>query len=163
MRKSREISRPRLLPRPCALSNAACSSQRPVWSGHSCPPRLRARHLGRSAERNHAEIQQHHRRVRPRVHSPLLLRRHARRPQWRLHGPPLLPPLGRVATGTHDLLIRGGRRNQVGAWCEAGHRTGAVCALTLHPCLGLEHSRQQRSPLALHRRSSSQRCEAGRH
>ena len=141
----------------------------PCGDGRPRPPSgaqlrsFRAHLLGRGSRRNYASLAPDHRRIRPRIHPALLLRRHARRAQRRFHGPPFLPPPGRFATGAQHLLHRRRRRPEIGDWHQARHRAGTVCAFALHHRLGLEHSRQQRSSLALHRRSSPQRREAGRH
>ena len=126
-------------------------------------PLLPAHFLGRGSRRNHLSLAPYHCPIRLRIHPALLLRRHARRAQRRLHGPPVLPPPGRFATGAQHLLHRRRRRPEIGDWHQARHRAGTVRAFALHHRLGREHSRQQRSSLALHRRSSTQRREAGGH
>ncbi len=70
-------------------------------------------------------------------------------------------PAGRLATRACNLLGGGRSRLDFRSRRETWHRAGAVRSLPLHHRVGLEHSRQQRSPLAVHRGSATQRREAG--
>ena len=66
-----------------------------------------------------ARLQVHRRRIRPRSHPALQLRRHHGLPARLRHGPPLLPSPGRVAARPHHLFRRRRRRSHRRHWVQS--------------------------------------------
>ncbi len=81
----------------------------------------------------------------------------------RVDGHALLPSPGRVATASQHLFASRRRRHHLDLRPQNRHRARAIPPLEVHHRVGREHSRQQRSSVAVHRRGAAQWREAGGH